>query len=173
METNKITKKYVRREYVDTNGWKVVEITGPLSRTLIKTKGDRFICDSNGNIYEGPYDPKLFKGIKDMTSIIGMDDKELDTFINNFSTNLVNDIFKNFGNNDNDDVIDLEETPNGIGTTYKYIPQKKELQLREPGFQGCGCCVFLLFVCVILGAVIWPWLVDVGHAIVQFLINLF
>lgn len=75
-----------------------------------------------------------------------------------------------------DEVIDLEEVPKGIGTTYKYEPKKKKNKKEEPdiGCGGCGCgcfiaiCLFILASSVILGL-----LGEVAQAIVQYITNLF
>lgn len=144
-----------RKEYIDDDGWKVLELTAPNFSTVFKTRDNHCIYINNGEIiHEGPY-----------TSNIKLSD-----FIDMSIDQFVDGLFEE------DEVIDLEEVPKGIGTTYKYEPKKKKNKKEEPdigcGGWGCGCfiaiCLFILASSVILGL-----LGEVAQAIVQYITNLF
>lgn len=99
-----------RKEYIDDDGWKVLELTAPNFSTVFKTRDNHCIYINNGEIiHEGPY-----------TSNIKLSD-----FIDMSIDQFVDGLFEE------DEVIDLEEVPKGIGTTYKYEPKKKKKQKRR------------------------------------------
>lgn len=170
-KNNRQQTTYTRREYVDSDGWNVTEITGPYSHTVLKTKGDRLICNSNGNIYQGIFDPELFAGMKNLASIVRMNDEELDDFIVSFSKNWVNRIFEN---GDDENIIDLIEDTTSQGGSYKYIPVLKEPQIRDTGCQGCGCgCLLFVVLFILIASGILGIIGEAVQAIVQFVVNFF
>lgn len=170
-KNNKRQTKYICREYIDSDGWHVTEIIGAHSHTLLKTKGDRLICDNNGSIYEGVFDPELFDRMKNLTSDIKLDDERLDAFIDSFSRNWVNRIFAE----DNDEnIIDLIEDTTAQGGSYKYIPITKATQTRDTGCQGCGCgCLLFVVLFTLIISGILQLLGEAAQAIVQFIVNFF
>lgn len=163
-KNNSEQTKYIRREYVDTDGWHVTEITGPYTRTILKMKGTHFVCNNNGSVYSGLYAPKLFNGIMDISSMIEMDDEELDNFIKNYSKEWDN---KFFSNND-ESIIDLIEDPKSDRNSYNYIPISKESESKRWRC-GCGCLLLFVVLFVLITSGILGIVGDAVQAIVQYL----
>lgn len=161
MGKNKNKQTLSRREYIDDEGWKVLELTGPNFSTIFKTKDDQCIYINNGKIvHEGHYVPKLSIELDSIDSLDSILDQMIDSKVDRF----VDGLFDNT-------VIDLEEVPKTSGTTYKYIhKEEKRNGCILPGCGGClvGCCLLLLGTTAIL------WLLgEAAQTFVQFIINLF
>ncbi len=136
-------KQMSRREYLDEDGWKVLELTAPKFSIVFKTKENQCIYINNGKvIHQGFYDPAFDQ--------------------------LINSLFDGTGLKLTDNSIDLEE----VGNTYKFIPKEEKTESQNAGSGcGCGCGCFCLFILACLG--IFNLLGEIGQAIVHFITNLF